>query len=1029
LDKRDELARIAAMSFDWIYIHLSCQRAASTQSQQGQDFNVRKMSTVKRKMSAVEEERLHCLVEGAAAVELDVMMDLAPDFLSIDRDNQFDRLIDLGVRGFCGAAAHAPVENWRTLIEHGKAKRADCIFIADMLGHNPEEIRAIAQAGFDFLLNSFAWWDLKSQWILAQYEELRLIAPSIAFPESHHTTRLAAGFDEGDREAIAAELKLRYGLAAFFSTGILMPAGYEWGDRRLMQDMYATPLDREKTGVDVSGFVAAINRLRLDLPAANVEGAQLRLGAPDRPHIALLRVDAGHALSAGHGTIIVANPEAESTALAAGELVSEAGGLFDELVEVSPGKPRTALVPGTTLTLDARELRIYAAIRHERRAKARRLPPDGKRRVLIENVWPEIDDGRTPVKRIVGEVVDVWADIVGDGHDVLGADLLFRTSADDEWHRAPMRFVDNDRWMGNFPLKENLCYLFTIEAWCDSFASWCDEIRKKRAAGQDLRVETLEGVLIAERAAARAVGADSARLSDLLACVRSQAGGSPAQLKILLDADNAALVASCAERENLSRYNRILSVMADRLAARFSAWYELFPRSQSGDLKRHGSFEDVIARLGYVREMGFDVLYFPPIHPIGRTNRKGRNNAVTAEPGDVGSVYAIGDETGGHEAIHPQLGTRTQFRRLVAAAQAQGLEVALDFAIQCSPDHPWIKQHPEWFDWRPDGTLKYAENPPKKYEDIVNVHFYGPSLPSLWLALRDVVLFWAGEGVRIFRVDNPHTKPLPFWRWLIREINERHPDVLFLSEAFTRPKMMKALAKAGFQQSYTYFTWRNTKKELTEYIRELAHTEMSEYYRPNFFVNTPDINPYYLQNSGRAGFIVRSTLAATLASAWGIYSGFELCEATPIPGREEYLDSEKYELKARDWDQPGNIRSHIVALNSIRRANIALHDFRNIAFLNASNDEILAYVRMTPRRDNCVIVLVNLDPHHRQECNYEVPLWEFGLPDNGAIEVEDLLNGGSFFLRGKIHRIALDPADRPVMIWRLMAPPGKEVRP
>ncbi len=428
-----------------------------------------------------------------------------------------------------------------------------------------------------------------------------------------------------------------------------------------------------------------------------------------------------------------------------------------------------------------------------------------------------------------------------------------------------------------------------------------------------------------------------------------------------------------------------------------------------------------------MRDLGFDVLYFPPIHPIGTTNRKGRNNSLTAAPDDVGSVYAIGSPEGGHDAVHPQLGTIADFRRLVAAARDHGLEIALDFAIQCSPDHPWIKQHPEWFDWRPDGSLKHAENPPKKYEDIVNVDFYGHGQISLWQALRDVVLFWVEQGVTIFRVDNPHTKPLPFWRWFIAEVNGRHPDVIFLSEAFTRPKMMRALAKVGFQQSYTYFTWRNTKAELTTYMRELTSGDMAECYRPNFFVNTPDINPYYLQSSGRPGFVVRATLAATLSSSWGLYSGFELCEAAPLPGREEYLDSEKYELRARDWDAPGNIRDHIRKLNLARRDNRALQDFRNILLLNAWNDQVLAYARITPARDNAVMVLANLDPHNRQECDYEVPLWEFGLPDDAAIDAEDLIFGGRFTLHGKVHRIALDPAHNPVVVWRLVPP--AEARP
>jgi starch synthase (maltosyl-transferring) len=655
-------------------------------------------------------------------------------------------------------------------------------------------------------------------------------------------------------------------------------------------------------------------------------------------------------------------------------------------------------------------------------SRARRRSPSGEGRVIIENVWPQIDCGRTPVKRIVGDRLEVWADIFSDGHDKIAADIVYRVMGSGSWQRAPMRFVDNDRWSGGFTVDRNTRYEYTIEAWRDPFASWLSEVEKKEAAGQEVSLETMEGLDLAVEAAKHADGADRVALTELLQRLESERAGSTAQLNLLLAEPNAELVARYVEKGDLSRYAPTQEAIVDRPAAQFSAWYELFPRSQSDDASRHGTFADVIAKLPYVRDLGFDVLYFPPIHPIGTTNRKGKNNALSAEAGDVGSVYAIGAAEGGHDAIHPELGTLAEFRALVEAAKAHGLEIALDFAIQCSPDHPWIKQHPEWFDWRPDGTLKFAENPPKKYEDIVNVHFYGASMPGLWLALRDVVLFWVGNGVRIFRVDNPHTKPLPFWRWLIRSVNDEHPDVIFLSEAFTRPKMMRALAKLGFQQSYTYFTWRNAKQEIIDYMVELATSEMAQYYRPNFFVNTPDINPYYLQTGGRAGFVARATLAATLSSNWGLYSGFELCEARPLPGKEEYLDSEKYELRAWDWDRSGNIRAHIAKLNDIRRANPALQDFRNVLFLNAWNDQIIAYARMTPAKDNCVVVIVNLDPRNRQECTYEVPLWEFGLPDQASVEAEDLVRGGRFTLHGKTHRIALDPVFNPVTIWRLLAP-------
>jgi starch synthase (maltosyl-transferring) len=642
-------------------------------------------------------------------------------------------------------------------------------------------------------------------------------------------------------------------------------------------------------------------------------------------------------------------------------------------------------------------------------------PRDASGRVVIESVWPEIDGGRTAIKRVIHDWLEVSADIFSDGHDIIMAGLLYRASDSTSWSGVPMHKGDNDRWSARFKLDRLLPYFYTIEAWRSPYASWADETRKKIAAERDVTVETIEGLQLIESIHR---SCDDERLREFAARLSALEKGSRAQAELMLDVGALALISSFAPRSDLSRYPLELEVRVDRAAARFSSWYELFPRSQSGDPRRHGTFEDVMDRLPYVRDLGFDVLYFPPIHPIGTTNRKGRNNALVAKPEDPGSTYAIGSEAGGHTSIHPELGSLDDFRRLVSAARANGIEIALDFAVQFSLDHPWINEHPGWFEWRPDGSIKFAENPPKRYEDIVNIRFDGDAFPAVWYALRQVVLFWCDQGVKIFRVDNPHTKPIPFWKWLIDEVNAIDREVIFLSEAFTRPKMMKKLAKAGFQQSYTYFTWRNTKQELVSYILELAG-EMGEYYRPNFFVNTPDINPYYLQTSGRPGFIIRATLAALLSSNWGLYSGFELCEAEPLPGREEYLNSEQYEIKARDFNAPGQIKDHIRALNRIRQENPALQDWRNILVLNAWNDSIIAFAKLTPARDNCVMVLVNLDPYNAQECTYEVPLWEFGLPDHASIKAEDLLLGISFTLHGKEHRIRLDPHERPVVVWRL----------
>jgi starch synthase (maltosyl-transferring) len=465
-------------------------------------------------------------------------------------------------------------------------------------------------------------------------------------------------------------------------------------------------------------------------------------------------------------------------------------------------------------------------------------------------------------------------------------------------------------------------------------------------------------------------------------------------------------------------------VDAEPLQARFASWYELFPRSQTQDPNRHGTFDDVIARLPAIRAMGFDVLYFPPIHPIGAKHRKGANNSLNAKPGEPGSPYAIGSDAGGHDAIHPELGGFDAFRRLKAAAAAHGLEIALDFAIQCAPDHPWIAAHPAWFDWRPDGTIKYAENPPKKYQDIVNVDFYAPgAIPDLWLALRDIVLLWVREGIRLFRVDNPHTKPLPFWIWMIREVRAVHPDVIFLAEAFTRPKPMYRLAKAGFSQSYTYFTWRHSKAEFIDYLTELTTTAPKEFYRPHFFVTTPDINPYFLQTSGRGGFLIRAALAATLSGLWGVYSGFELCESDPLPGREEFNNSEKYQIRVRDWTAPGNIIAEITALNRIRKSQPALQSHLGIRFYDAFNDQILYFGKAThfadPTRplDEIVLVAISLDPRNPQACEIEVPLWEWGLSDDASVEVEDLIAESRFVWSGKRQQIHLTP-DRPYALWR-----------
>ncbi len=655
----------------------------------------------------------------------------------------------------------------------------------------------------------------------------------------------------------------------------------------------------------------------------------------------------------------------------------------------------------------------------EARESARRAA--GAARIVIADVAPAVDGGAHAAKRVVGDVVRVEADIITDGHQSLAAEVLFRAAGDDDWQRAPMRFLVNDRWVGEFPLERMGPHLFCIESWIDMFAGYTRDLKKKRDAGADTALDIAEGRLLIERARTRAGAKTRARLDGLLKDfdARAQAGRE----ELLLSGETARKMHQADERP-FRVQSAVYPVTADRVAARFASWYELFPRSQTAHPARHGTFADVIERLPAIRDMGFDVLYLPPIHPVGTTNRKGRNNALRARDGDPGSVYAIGSHDGGHDAVEPLLGSLDDFGALVEAVREHDMELALDFAIQCSPDHPWLKEHPGWFDWRADGSIKYAENPPKTYEDIVNVDFYKPdAIPDLWLALRDVVLFWAGQGARIFRVDNPHTKPFAFWQWMIADVRAKNPDIIFLSEAFTRPKVMYHLAKIGFTQSYTYFTWRDTKQDLTAYLQELTAPPVSDLFRPNFFVNTPDINPWFLQASGRPGFLIRAALAATLSGLWGMYSGFELCEAEALSGREEYLNSEKYEIRPRDWNAPGNIVAEIAQLNGLRRAHPALQSHMGLSFYNAFDDHVLYYAKHVPGDASRILVMVSLDPHGARETGFEIPLWEWSLADHEALDAEDLLSGKRFTWHGKIQRERLLP-DSPYRIWRI-APVGR----
>ena len=633
----------------------------------------------------------------------------------------------------------------------------------------------------------------------------------------------------------------------------------------------------------------------------------------------------------------------------------------------------------------------------------------------IEDVFPLIEGGRFSVKRIAGETVEVWADIYRDGHDVVSAALVWRRERDREWQREPMVLHTNDRWGGSFVPDQPGRHVYAIEAWTDEFATWRRGFELKQKAGSDLNLDALEGAGMLTKAQAGGQAATSVILKQ---CEDFLQTGDVAPL--LTDELREAMAVSQL-RPDLTR-SALFPLMVDRSLARNGAWYEMVPRNQGNTPGQHGTFRDCIARLPDIADMGFDVIYLTPIHPIGHTNRKGRNNAVTAAEGDPGSPYAIGSNEGGHDAVHPQLGTLQDFRDFVAACEPHGMEVALDFAVQCSPDHPWLKQHPQWFRRRPDGSMRYAENPPKKYEDIVNPDFSSDDAGALWNALRDVVLFWIDQGVRIFRVDNPHTKPFRFWEWLIREIQLRHPEVIFLAEAFTRPKLMKGLAKLGFTQSYTYFTWRTQKWELEQYLTELTAYPERDFYRPNFFVNTPDILPYHLQGGETWMFKARVALAATLSSSYGIYNGFELLEHESIPGREEYLDSEKYEIKVRDWDKPGNIKPYIRDLNRVRRDNAALQQTSNLRFIPIDDGNVIGFIKESVDGTNSVVAAIALS---RDAHEFWLPLGDVQIGAAGdrrhVVALENLITSERYPLEWGGIRLRIDPARDPALMFRCLA--------
>ena len=894
-----------------------------------------------------------------------------------------------GADGFCVAEPGILTAGlWRDVIEGTQSIRGgELLFVADTSQVPQDAILDLSGAGFPYSLSALPWWNGRAAWLVEQHGTASRIAPAIALVESPGC----------EPPASCEARRARLAVAAITGAGIVMPLGFEAGHC-------------EGARTDLSPCVKTMNELVQTLPAGRLRS----LTGPGDPLTILLRSDSLSETESGSAVLAVINPD---------HMINEA---FDERFSAALGEwslldpiqPFTGngekLAPGEAWLFRAVRERAIVVPSHAPKADAQAAAQES--RVWIGNLTPAVDQGAYPAKAGAGDIVPIEADLVAEGHGLLAAELLFRADDEREWRRSRMTLIANDRWRAALPLKRVGRYRFAIEAWPDAYGSFAHDLAKKRAANLDITLDVEEGRRLIEAWRKGAEKAARDALKEILGALSH--AGEAERAAILLAPQTIDAMFRVDPREHKAQ-SSVHFIDAERRAAGFGSWYELFPRSQSEIPGKHGTFRDVMARIPAVAALGFDVLYLTPIHPIGSTNRKGRNNALAATDQDPGSSYAIGSEAGGHDAVHPELGTIEDFRKLVQAAHQAGMEIALDFAVQCSPDHPWLKQHPGWFDWRPDGTIKYAENPPKKYEDIVNVDFYArDSIPDLWLALRSVVLFWIENGVKIFRVDNPHTKPFAFWKWLLSDIRRLHPDVIFLSEAFTRPKPMYHLAKLGFSQSYTYFTWRNSKRELMAYINELNSAPVAWFFRPNFFVNTPDINPYFLQTSGRPGFVIRAALAATLSGSWGMYSGFELCEAAPLRDGEEYLDSEKYELKHRNWNAPGNINADIARLNRLRRAEPALQTHVGTTFYNAFNDNIIYFGRHSRSSADRILVAISLNPHGPEEADFEIPLWEWGLPDSGALLVHDLVGGGSFIWHGKRQHMWLNPA-APYAIWRV----------
>ncbi|MFL6638119.1 MAG: maltotransferase domain-containing protein, partial [Paraburkholderia graminis] len=877
-------------------------------------------------------------------------------------------LADAGIGGFRFDSPHrVPADVWRQLRDAVRAAHPDVRFLAGTPGLARSDHPALEGAGFDSVFSSLRWWDYRESWMADEYAALARIGGPIAFPEAPYGTRLAAELsDPHDSGIVERAYRRALFTSASIGAGWMMPMGFEYGVSEPMSqtrgDASQFALACQSKRFDLSQQISRANELARTAGALHANGELRPLSGPGAPAAVLLRADRPDVRDAGEAVLIAINPELGAPVrVDPARFLAGVPGNFTRFIPLdAPGHASpTTLTP---FTLAPGAVRLFQAVTEKPiclappidKANSKRsgrktvLEALNAPRVAIESVMPSVDNGRFPAKRSVGERAEISAAIFAEGHDKIAAAVLWRAADENTWHEVlmtPAQPAGLDIWKARIPLERMGRHEFTVIAWRDDFASLVEHVEKKLKAGQTVETELDEAAHLFALVLAEVETAEGADRQPLEHIVKDfTKADDETKLKLLLAPATAKAMTAARHRPFLSRDPVTYKIDAERTAARFASWYEIFPRSMSDDEARHGTFSDVTKKLPRIRDMGFDVLYFPPIHPIGVTNRKGRNNTLNAQPGDVGSPYAIGAAEGGHTAVHPQLGTLDDFKAMLAAAHAHGLEIALDFAIQCSPDHPWVKEHPNWFKQRPDGSIQYAENPPKKYQDVYPFDFESDDWTNLWSALRDVFLFWAERGVRVFRVDNPHTKPIPFWEWCIREVQTKFPDAVFLAEAFTRPKLMYVLGKSGFSQSYTYFTWRVTKHDLEAYLCELIKPPVADFYRPNFWPTTPDIFPEHLVHGGRAAFIGRFILASTLGASYGIYGpSYELMEHEPRPGVEELAKNEKYQIRTWDLASPDSLKPVIALVNRIRKSQPALADMRSLRFHKTDNDLVIAY--------------------------------------------------------------------------------------